>query len=103
MSKQYTSGYLAELEIIHILRDAGYFATRSAGSHTVVDIFAVNKNEVKLIQSKKFGRKTTIKSYINSKSLQKDIDRLRNLKSPANVSKEMWIKWKGQWKIIEVK
>lgn len=53
-SKNYNKGRKQEYKIVWDLRSRGWLAFRSAGSHSPVDVVAINpeKKEILLIQSK---------------------------------------------------
>jgi hypothetical protein len=54
-NKNYVKGRTKEYKIVKELRDEGYdIVQRSAGSHSAIDIFAINRNlkKIKFIQSK---------------------------------------------------
>ncbi len=53
-NKNYVKGRKYEYDIVHLMRDKGYLAFRSAGSHSPVDVVAIDgKNKIiKLIQCK---------------------------------------------------
>jgi Holliday junction resolvase len=54
MKKLYRKGADKERKIVKTFRDNGHLAFRSAGSHSPIDVFALNieKKEIYLIQSK---------------------------------------------------
>ena len=83
-NRRYEKGYRLELEAKKILEDMGYYVIRSAGSHSAVDLVAVEPLLVVLIQVGTKGGKG-----------KADIDRLKAVPCPAAVSKEMWLKIAG--------
>jgi len=101
VTKQMIAGYMAELEAKNKLIKKGYFAVRTAGSKSCVDIIAINTKEVLLIQVKSFGLDSRCKDYTKVKSIQFDRKRLKKL--PKIIKKELWIKFKGEWIIEEIK
>jgi|YelNatPaOPRAMG01_1025707.scaffolds.fasta_scaffold16445_2 Holliday junction resolvase len=64
MRTNYHRGVEREHYIKKKLEKQGYFVIRSAGSHSPVDLVAIKRNEVRLIQSRK-GR------YIRPKEKEK--------------------------------
>ncbi len=87
----YKKGYLKELEAKRILKRKKKFHTvfRSAGSHSPFDIVAISKSKILLLQVKsgKF-------------SLKKELTKLRSIKVPSGVEKQLWCIGK-HWKIID--
>lgn len=55
MATNYQRGYVFERRVMKALTDEGYFCVRSGGSHTPVDIVALDRNVTILIQCKKDG------------------------------------------------
>ena len=53
---RYVSGANFERRCRTKLQDAGYFCVRSAGSHSVADLVAINEDFVFLIQCKNNGK-----------------------------------------------
>ena len=86
----YRKGYLKELEVIRNLKKSKRFHTvfRSAGSHSPFDVVALSKSKVLLIQVKtgKF-------------SFKKELRKLKGIKVPKSVEKQLWILEK-EWKIV---
>jgi Holliday junction resolvase len=86
----YRKGYLRELEVIRLLKKTGKFQVvfRSAASHSPFDIVAISKSKVLLLQVKtgKF-------------SLKRELKKLRSIKTPKGVEKQLWILNK-EWKIV---
>jgi Holliday junction resolvase len=86
----YRKGYLRELEVIRLLKKSGRFQIvfRSAASHSPFDIVAISKSKVLLLQVKtgKFNFK-------------KELKKLRAIKTPKGVEKQLWILNK-EWKIV---
>ena len=52
-NKNYASGAYYERKTINLLRDQGYHAQRTAGSHGLFDVIAVGHGQVRLINIKK--------------------------------------------------
>jgi len=55
MNKNYVKGRRKEYKVCKMYKDAGWeIAQRSAGSHSPIDVFAINKKKkiIKLIQAK---------------------------------------------------
>jgi len=68
MNKNYQKGRNKEYKIVRALRAEGFdIVQRSAGSHSPIDVFAINKKKriIKLIQSKpdNYSEKKTIALY----------------------------------------
>lgn len=83
MEKIYNKGRRKEYDIIYKLRKEGYdIAQRTAGSHSPIDIIAINKltKTIKLIQSKR-----TLKESMNytdnklKKSIEEEYRWLRDI------------------------
>jgi len=85
----YRRGYEIERKIMNMLRDDGYIAFRSAGSHSLIDIFGIKGDKIRLIQSKR------VKKYHKS-MFAKEIDELKGIKSPSCCSKELWV-WEDKY------
>ncbi|RSN76253.1 hypothetical protein [Candidatus Methanodesulfokora washburnensis] len=90
LKSPYRKGYLKELEVMRILRNSGKFDVvfRSAASHSPFDIVAISKSKVLLLQVK-----------TGSFNLKREIEKLREIKTPRSVEKQLWILNKN-WKII---
>jgi Holliday junction resolvase len=90
LKSNYRKGYLKELEVIRILKRKKRFQTvfRAAGSHSPFDVIAISRSKILLLQVKsgKF-------------SLKKELKKLRGIKVPNCVEKQLWIVQKD-WKII---
>jgi Holliday junction resolvase len=52
--KRYRKGYTLERDVMNMCREAGWIAARTAGSHSIIDVIAINPitMEVKLFQCK---------------------------------------------------
>jgi Holliday junction resolvase len=90
LKSPYRRGYLRELEVMRILRNSGKFQVvfRSAASHSPFDIVAISKSKILLLQVK-----------TGCFSLKREIEKLREIKTPKGVEKQLWILNKN-WKII---
>jgi Holliday junction resolvase len=90
LKSPYRKGYLRELEVMRILRNSGKFDVvfRSAASHSPFDIVAISGSKVLLLQVK-----------TGCFNLRREIERLREIKTPKSVEKQLWILNKD-WKII---
>jgi Holliday junction resolvase len=86
----YRKGYLRELEVMRILRNSRKFQVvfRSAASHSPFDIVAISKSKVLLLQVK-----------TGCFNLKREIEKLREIRTPKGVEKQLWILNKN-WKII---
>jgi Holliday junction resolvase len=52
----YSNGVTFERTIMRTLADDGYWVTRSAGSHSCVDVVAIKAGQLLLIQAKRDGK-----------------------------------------------
>ncbi len=82
-NKYYQRSYRAERKAFKQLEEAGYRCIRASASKGPADIVAIGTIEVKLIEVK------VKDSYENIKKTA-DEKRLRNLKVPEWVSREVW-------------
>lgn len=87
----YKKGYLKELEAKRILKTKKKYHTvfRAASTHSPFDIIAISNSKILLLQVKsgKF-------------SLKKELRKLKAIKVPDCVEKQIWCVEKG-WKIID--
>ena len=81
-NKNYERGRQAEYRVIQELREQGYTAIRTAGSHSCADVVAWNNWCLRLIQVK------TFKKYEGDYT--KDIQCLKNMKLPPSTRCEIW-------------
>jgi Holliday junction resolvase len=82
----YRRGYEFERQIKKILENKNYFVMRSSGSHTLFDLIAVNKFEIKLIQAKRVKKLSNV-------SITKELAKLEQFTNfPTNAQRELWIK-----------
>lgn len=81
-------GAVAEREVVHLMKDWGYDATRSAASLGQADVVAWNNEQIRFIQCKSEGSKSG--SYIP------DIEKLKKMKCPPNGTRELWIRKPGR-------
>jgi len=90
MITSYKKGYKKELELIRKLkRDKGFLiVVRSAGSRTPIDIVAISKFEILLIQVK-----------TGKGRFKKEIRRLKRIKVPSSVRKQLWV-YDKDWKLL---
>jgi Holliday junction resolvase len=91
LKSPYRKGYLRELEVMRILRNSGKFDVvfRSAASHSPFDIVAISRSKVLLLQVK-----------TGCFSLRREIEKLKAVRTPKGVEKQLWILNKN-WKIIK--
>lgn len=89
MNKNYIRGVNIEYKIKKLLEEQGYYVSRSSGSHGAVDIIAINKDGVRLIQSKR--SKLALNPNFAYGIYQQDMDKLKALDVPSNTSKELWV------------
>ena len=89
----YKKGRRIEYKCMQELRKQDYYPIRSAGSHSIVDIVAIDINIIRLIQVKSSA---SVNPYIRDENVKK----LEALSTPSNCRKELWIwiqpskKWK---------
>ena len=83
----YRRGRDKEFLAVRELRQQGYVAFRSAGSHSPVDVTAINKKHVRLIQIKR--------TKSNSPITKAERQAITALQVPKNTIKELWL-WKDR-------
>ncbi len=87
----YKKGYLKELEVKRILNSRKRFHTvfRAASTHSPFDIVAISNSKILLLQVKsgKF-------------SLKKELKKIRAIKVPVSVEKQLW-RLEKTWKVID--
>jgi hypothetical protein len=83
-NKNYIKGRRFEYEIRDNLKKAGYFVIRSAGSHSPVDLIALNKDKVLCLQLK-----------VNCRPTKLEWVEFYNISVPSNAYKIMVIKNNG--------
>jgi len=81
----YRRGVRAEYRTMRLLEAAGYQAFRTAGSHGIVDVIAVNKLGVRAIQCKAGVANVT----------PAEREALRLMPRPSNCTAEVW-RWKDR-------
>jgi len=102
-NKNYIKGYVVERKARKELEEEGFFAVRSAGSHSKFDIVAINKSKIRLIQLKSVRTK-----YCSFKKETEELKKFNNC--PKNTSVELWV-WlsrikgirKAQWQKTTIK
>lgn len=97
----YIRGYNLERNVVNDFRDKGYFATRSAGSHSAVDVIFSNNKKVYYIQLKRVKKKKKL-------TFDREIEQLKQVPCPKNTIVQLWIyrDWESdnkKWKKIKVK
>ena len=90
MNKNYVRGRNFEYEIKRILENQGYYVVRSSGSHSKIDICAINDKEVLLIQAKRSKKSISDRSILTH--YDSDLVVLQNLTVCPNVFKQLWVK-----------
>lgn len=90
----YEKGRRGEYQVIRILEKAGYYATRTAGSHGMYDVVGINSSLVRLIQVK-----------INKPIAPADRETFKDFLVPKNVTKEIWFRKDRQrkWAIEHIR
>lgn len=97
MSTPYTAGRRAEYAAIKQLRQEGYAAVRTAGSHGPFDIVAWNTQRVILIQVKKVKAPLDIKPALAKAKAEMWTGRLPVFK---HLVLEIWIRYDGHFYIF---
>jgi Holliday junction resolvase len=91
MGSNYKIGYYYEQKVRKILEKEGYDAWRTPGSHSPIDIIAINKEgKIRLIQVKKNKRDIDINN-INYIDLYELYHLAEKYKDSNNVDIELWI------------
>lgn len=86
----YRKGYLKELEVVRNLKRSGYPVVFRASQKSPFDVIAISKYKVLLVQVK-----------TGAFNMRKEIEKLKAIKTPRYVSKELWILNK-QWRRVDV-
>ncbi|MGB9674653.1 MAG: hypothetical protein ACP5G1_01365 [Nanopusillaceae archaeon] len=91
MGSRYRIGYYYERKVKEMLENAGFDAWRTPGSHSPIDIIAVNKKgHVRLIQVKKSKRKLKLDD-LDILELKELYEFAKKYKDVQNVDIEVWI------------
>ena len=91
MGSNYKIGYYYEQKVRKILEKEGYDAWRTPGSHSAIDIIAIDKEgKVRLIQVKRNKRDININN-INYIDLNELYHLAEKYKSSNNIDIELWI------------
>lgn len=86
VNKNYKRGRDAEYECMQQLREEGFTAFRTAGSHGMFDVIAVNDTIIRLIQVERIKKGKSTRKTRDWKTIQ-------NFKNcPPGTFKELWIK-----------
>ena len=80
---RYAKGRRIEYEIMYMMQKKGYYVIRSAGSHGMIDVVAIRKGEVRLIQAK--TKKSSLSEDIR---VRRWIDQY--ITKEAKISVEWW-------------
>ena len=80
VSTPYTRGRAREYQALRILRSEGWLCSRSAASHSAVDIFACKDGEMRFIQVKSGKARVT----------KKDRSRLKEWMNASGSNAEIW-------------
>lgn len=70
-SKMYERGVRLEREVIHIFKEHGYEAVRTAGSHSPFDVILIKKNELNKICFVAFVQCKTTRENMQEQELAK--------------------------------
>ncbi len=91
---RYRQGYLAELELVRMLKARKEFHTvlRSAGSRSSFDVVAIGERSILLCQVK-----------TGKGSYRAERERLKLLKAPRCARMQIRIYRKRKWKVIQVR
>jgi Holliday junction resolvase len=81
VSTPYTRGRAREYQALRILRSEGWLCSRSAASHSAVDIFACKDGEMVFIQVKSGKARVT----------EKNRSRLKEWVDASGSSAEIWV------------
>jgi Holliday junction resolvase len=81
----YRRGYEIERKLVNELREHGWTAVRSAGSHSPFDVVAVAFHKIRLIQCKRTKKFTSLTQF------NTEIRELHDLQVPDDCSKEFWV------------
>lgn len=98
----YERGAKFERDIMSMLKEQGYTTIRTAGSHGIVDVIAMNTDCVRMIQAK-----TTVKTLLDKNGIyslvgyESDIVKLL-IECPSQIQKELWIKTMNKNKLTKV-
>jgi Holliday junction resolvase len=82
-NNNYKRGYITERRCVLELKEAGYMAIRTAGSHSPWDVIAVRGDGVRLIQIKR--------SKVTGQSYSRIFREIKAIEVPESVTKELWI------------
>jgi Holliday junction resolvase len=83
MATNYQKGASIEYKIIEMLEKVGYRAERTAGSHGVFDVIAVNALGTRHIQSKRTERA--------SNAYDAEIEQIKDAEIGRNATGELWV------------
>lgn len=81
----YKRGVRYEYKAKAMLEAEGFYVTRSAGSHGLYDLAAIDLNMIRLIQIK------STRVYRDHKCYREDFKKLSELLVPINCRKEFWV------------
>lgn len=89
-----------ELDLCKFLEDRGYNCFRSAGSRGPADVYAINKDHLRIIQLKTtidFSRAGNLSIFCDA------IEKLHTLPCPPHATHELWVKpLRKNWRYIVV-
>lgn len=100
MNSNYVKGVAFERSIVKKLEAQGFYAVRSAGSHSMADVVGVKNGLVKLIQAKTTKKKDfegIVKNVLNDFS-----EDFLNKVCNKNVDVEVWVKGPGKDNVLVV-
>jgi Holliday junction resolvase len=89
MVTNYTQGRNTEYKVVDELRQTGYIAYRTAGSHGPFDVIGLNEKEIVLVQVKSYKKGTKLLSYDKEKEL------LEKLPVPKKVVKKYFVTYEA--------
>lgn len=110
VNKKYRIGYYYEMKVVRSLSRHGYFALRTPGSHSPVDVVAIGIGldgllKVKLIQVKATSKEKFSLSNIKKEEREGLIELAKKFLYNDHVSVELWIFYRKLRKkeIIDIK
>lgn len=79
MTTNYRSGSSVEYKVVKLFQSWGYEARRIAGSHGPFDVIAINRDDIILVQAKRYNKRRP--------NYTQDINLLASVEAPPNVQK----------------
>lgn len=88
MSTNYQRGFALENTLVKRFTKLGWYATRTAGSHTIADVITIAPNGIVTM----YQCKTTINSSFNLTDLFNDVSVFKLRQLPENIRKVLVVK-----------